>query len=124
MKTEKPEILSALKVILSKFSKSMKVTKDSDKDYELYCTKKVTVHNKVVNGMYFAAAIIQGGFVGFYFFPIYIHPKEFTKIPPELRKCLKGKSCFHINKLDRKLEAQIKAIVKQGFELYENFGWV
>lgn len=122
MKTEKPEILSALKVILSKFSKSMKVTKDSDKGYELYCTKKVTVHNKVVNGMYFAAAIIQGGFVGLYFFPIYTNPKNFAELPAELRKCLKGKSCFHIKKLDKGLELQIKEMLKQGYDLYKKAG--
>jgi hypothetical protein len=74
--------------------------------------------------MYFATAAIKSGYVGFYFFPIYTHPKEFTGIPDELKKCLKGKSCFHIKKLDKLLEGQIKDMVKQGFELYKKTGWV
>ncbi len=36
MLTEKTEILESLRKILSKYSKSLKVTKDSEKGYELY----------------------------------------------------------------------------------------
>ena len=66
------------------------------------CTaqKKITLGKKEYDGMFFSAAKIQGGFTGFYFFPIYTHPGEFKDIPAELKKCLKGKSCFHIKKLD------------------------
>ena len=124
MLTEKTEILESLKKILSKFCKQLKVTRDSGKVYEIYCKKSVTVFNKQLDGMYFASAKILGGFVGFYFFPIYTHPKEFVNIPAEIRKCLKGKSCFHIKKLDKTLESQIKDMVKQGYDLYKKNGWV
>ncbi len=123
MVTDKKEILAELKVILSSFSKNMRVTKDSEKGYELYCTKTVTVWNKVVEGMYFAAAMLRGGFVGLYFFPIYTHPKEFTDLPENLRKCLKGKSCFHIKKLDSGLSRSIKAALKKGLSIYKKAGW-
>jgi hypothetical protein len=122
MKTDKPEILTALKKLLSKYSKSMKVTKDNDKAYELYCTKKVNMFNKEIDGLYFASAVIQGGFVGLYFLPIYTNPKNFAELPAELRKCLKGKSCFHIKKLDKGLELQIKEMLKQGYDLYKKAG--
>ncbi len=124
MLTEKTEILASLKKILSKYSKSLKVTKDSEKGYELYGKKSVTAFNKQFDGMYFATATIKSGFVGFYFFPIYTHPKEFIGLPSEIRKCLKGKSCFHFKKFDKELEGQIKDMVKQGYELYKKTGWV
>ena len=122
MITEKREILAELKIILSSFSKNMRVTKDSEKGYEIYCTKEVTVGKKTVEGMYFAAAMIQGGFVGF-FFPIYTHPKEFSDLPENLRKCLKGKSCFHIKKLDSELSRSIKTALKKGHNIYKKAGW-
>ncbi len=122
MITDKPEILASLKKLLSKYSKFMKVTKDTEKVYELYCKKKVTMFNKEIDGLYFASAVIQGGFVGLYFFPIYTNPKNFSELPAELRKCLKGKSCFHIKKLDKELELQIKDMLKQGYDLYKKGG--
>lgn len=124
MITDKKEIYKELKAILSAFSKNMKVTEGSGKSCGVYCTKTVTVGKKVVEGMYFASAAIQGGFVGFYFFPIYTHPKEFTDMPENLRKCLKGKSCFHIKKLDSDLSKSIKAALKKGFGIYKKAGWM
>jgi hypothetical protein len=99
MITDKKEILAELKKILSANSKGLKITKDSDKGFELSGTKTVTAFKKEFNGMFFASAKIQGGFVGFYFFPIYTHAGEFKDLPAELKKCLKGKSCFHFKKL-------------------------
>jgi hypothetical protein len=74
--------------------------------------------------MYFASAAIQGSFAGFYFFPIYTHPKEFADMPENLRKCLKGKSCFHIKKLDNDLSKSIRSALKKGFVIYKKAGWV
>jgi len=124
MITDKAEILGELKAILSKHSKNLKVTKDTKKVYELYGTKKVVVGKKEVEGIYFASAVIQGGFTGFYFFPVYTHPHEFSDIPAELKKCLKGKSCFHIKKLDAELLKQIKELVKKGASIYKKAGWI
>ncbi len=85
MITGKIEILSELKEILSGFSNNLRVTRDGKNGYELYTTKSVTVGKKIIEGMYFASVVIQGGFVGFYFFPIYTHPHEFKDIPLELK---------------------------------------
>jgi hypothetical protein len=46
MITDKKEIYEELKVILSAFSKNMKVTESSGKSCGLYCTKTVTVGKK------------------------------------------------------------------------------
>jgi len=124
MITDKKEILQELKKILSAYSKKLKVTRDGEMGYELYCTKKVTVWNKEIDGMFFSSAMIRGGFTGFYFFPIYTHAGEFKDIPAELKKCLKGKSCFHIKKLDKVLEKQIKDIAKKGYDLFLKTGWI
>jgi|SRR4030095_15405352 len=124
MTTDKKEILTELKKILSACSEDLKVTKDGGKGFELSGTKKVIAFKKEFNGMFFAAAKILGGFVGFYFFPIYTHAGEFKDLPSELKKCLKGKSCFHIKKLDDVLAKQINSVLKKGVSVYKKAGWI
>lgn len=102
------------------FEKPPIVVKSHSEDrYELYSKKNIKITNKEVDELFFASTMIQKNFVGFYFFPIYTHPYEFKNISQELKKCLKGKSCFHIKKLDDNLEKQIRKLLEDGFELYK-----
>jgi len=41
---------------------------------------------------------------------------------PDLRKLLKGKSCFHIKKLDENLVNQIETALKEGLNYYKMQG--
>ncbi|HWA05003.1 MAG TPA: DUF1801 domain-containing protein [Ignavibacteria bacterium] len=119
---EKKEIFTELKKLLEKYGSKLKVTKNNDKAFELHTTKTVTLFNKEYPGLFFASVVIQGGFVGFYFFPIYTNPDKFKDMDPDLRKLLKGKSCFHIKKLDKELTDLIKDLLKQGYDLYKKGG--
>jgi len=67
--------------------------------------------------LYFAGAMVQKGYVGFYFFPIYTDPAIGKELPAELMKCLKGKSCFHIKKDDPQLMEQIEDALAKGYAL-------
>ncbi len=58
--------------------------------------KKLVIDGRKKDEMWFAAALIQKGYVGFYFMPIYTNKKLHDVFKPELLKCLKGKACFHI----------------------------
>jgi len=44
--------------------------------------------------------------------------------PPEMLALLKGKSCFHIQRIDATVMAQIEKALKVGFDCYRNKGWV
>src|SRR5205085_10447724 len=94
----KPGIFKKIKSILESFESAALKGSGNDSKYEVYGTKKVFVFNREVDGMYFAAAMIHKGFVGFYFMPIYCDPKLISEIPDNLKKLLKGKSCFHVKK--------------------------
>ena len=124
MEDEKVKIFTQLRSILSTFVPPLEVRGESDSKYNLYGTKKVTVGKKEVDGMYFASAIIQKNFVGFYFFPIYTHLRHFSDIPQDLKKCLKGKSCFHIKKSEDNLFASIRNISKKGMGIYRKDEWI
>lgn len=73
---------------------------------------------------YFAGAIIQKDYVGFYYMPVYTHADVRKLFPPELLALLKGKSCFYIRELSPKLERQIRRALKLGFRRYKQNGWI
>ncbi len=70
-----------------------------------------------VDGHYFASIVPKPKDIRLYFFPIYTHADQFN-LSPELRKMLKGKSCFHIRKLDDELSSEIASMIDLGIHLY------
>ena len=73
--------------------------------------------------LYFAGIKILKNHVAFYFMPIYISPEVKLLLHPELLKILKGKSCFHIKKLDENLEKYLSKALEIGFLHYKKNGW-
>jgi len=71
-----------------------------------------------------AAAILQKGYVGFYLMCVYMNAETKKKLSPSLLKLLKGKSCFHVKKLDEGLKKDIEAALELGTKLYKERGWV
>lgn len=56
--------------------------------------------------------------------PVYAAPERKELFAPELLALLKGKSCFHIKRLDDDLVRQIRDALGEGRRLYEERGWV
>jgi hypothetical protein len=71
-----------------------------------------------------AAAILQKGYVGFYLMCIYMNEGARKQLSPALLKLLKGKTCFHVNRLDEGLEKDIEAALVWGTKSYQERGWV
>jgi hypothetical protein len=117
-------IFTEVKKKLNKYAGKMTVTKDHEKAYELTIDKPITLAGRTYPTLFFAAGMMHKGHVGFYFFPIYTHPQSFANIPPELKKTLKGKSCFNIKKWDDTLAGQVEDLLKEGFEFYKKQGLV
>ena len=74
--------------------------------------------------LFFAAVIIQTGYVGFYYMPVYVDTSLKGVLGPGLLMLLRGKSCFHIKKLDSDLERQIAKALSEGYSLYKKRGWI
>jgi hypothetical protein len=90
----------------------------------LVSEKDVEVAGRKMNELWFASALIQKGYVGFYYMPVYIKPDIIKKqLGTELLKCLKGKSCFHLKKADEIIYSQINDALKTGFNFYREMGW-
>ena len=113
-----------LKKILKKYEGPLTPKFDLDSKYDLWSIKDVEIAGKKRKEVFFASIVIQSTYVGFYFMPIYTDTQLKDVFGPELLSLLKGKSCFHVKNLDKKLEKQIKDALKIGFNLYKKRGWI
>ena len=71
-----------------------------------------------------ACVILQKGYVGFYYFPLYLDPRLQEQLSPRLRKLLKGKTCFHIKGIDEELERDIESALNIGKTYFRDQGWI
>ncbi len=92
--------------------------------FHLYGSKEVSLFGKKPQPTYLAGVIQQKNYVSFYFSPIYSHPDLFKNINPDLKKFLKGKSCFNINKIYPQLLEEIEDLLKKGISKYKEIGWI
>jgi len=120
------KIFGDLKALLGKYSPPLSEREDKvgrKKRYDLWSKKEVVIAERSRKEVFFASIIIQKNYVGFYFMPIYVDTTISEVFKPELLSLLKGKSCFHIRKLNNKLSGQIKFALKEGFKLYKKRCW-
>ena len=94
------------------------------RDCQLWSEKPVEIAGRKRDEVYFAGLIVQKGYVGFYFMPVYTHAEQTAVFAPELLALLKGKSCFHVKRLDDALVGHVDAALGRGFDLYRERGWV
>lgn len=119
-----PTIFETIKPLLQAYALPLSPRLDTPTRYELWSVKPLVIEGRKRKEVFFASLIIQKSYVGFYFMPVYVETELKAVFQPELLRLLKGKSCFHIKKLDTVLLGQIEAALKTGFELYQQRGWV
>ena len=124
MKRSFDEIYDAIEPLLEKHVPPFHALRVDGKRCELSSKKNIEYMGKKRTGMFFAAVIKQKNFVGFYLMTIYARPELVQKLGAELRKALKGKSCFHITKIDKTILAQMKKALADGRKLYKKMRWV
>ena len=112
-------IFQSLKDLLSAYAPPLVPKMDDASHYDLWSIKDLVIEGRKRKEVYFAGLIIQKGYVGFYFMPVYAETDLKAVFAPELLKLLKGKSCFHIKKLDPALLDQIKSALQIGYEAYQ-----
>jgi hypothetical protein len=100
-------------------SPALRFKQKTSKVIELAGTKPTMQGKQQVDGYYFASAMLKSQDCRFYFFPIYTHPTEFLDLSDDLKKLLKGKSCFHLKKLSPALQEEIKNMLINGVHLYQ-----
>jgi len=124
LKTDLNEIRQSLQDIFKQQVPPLKIRKDSKENFEIAGTKEVMQGKQLVDGIYFASIVPKPKDIRWYFFPIYTHVDEYNSLSDELKKCKKGKSCFHIKKLSASMEEEILQMMQKGVELYKKDGLI
>ena len=117
-------IFAALKGLLAAYAPPLVPKMDDPSHYDLWSVKGLVIEGRKRKEVYFAGLIIQKGYVGFYYMPVYVQTGLKDVFAPELLKLLKGKSCFYVKRLTPELLGQIESAVKIGYEAYQARGWV
>jgi len=103
---------------------SMKLHQNTGGQAILVSHKPVEIAGRKKPELWFAGALVQKGYVGFYYMPVYGEPGIRKHFTPEFIKCLKGQCCFHIKKKDPVVMNDIKKALKIGFDAWKDRGWL
>ena len=122
--SELKAIFDTLQSLLQAYQPPLVPKSADERHFDLWSLKPVMIDGRKKKEVFFAGLIIQKDYVGFYFMPIYAESGLKSVFKPELLGLLKGKSCFHLKRLDEELLRQIEAALKIGYELYRERGWV
>jgi hypothetical protein len=122
--TDLQAIFTTLRKEMSAYQPPFQPKNDTDRYYDLWSFKDLIIEGRKRKEVYFAGVVIQKEYVSFYFMPVYAEPEVKAMFKPELLKLLKGKSCFHIKKLDEELITQIRQVLLDGYTQYRKRGWV
>lgn len=117
-------IFTPIKLLMQAYRPPLAARRDEPGYFDLWSETPVMIAGRKHEGVFFAGLIIRKDYVGFYYMPIYTDTQLKDVFPPELLKLLKGKSCFHIKKLDDALLAHIESALRLGFEMYQKYGWI
>ena len=118
IKTALIDIQSTLQELYKIHVPPLQVRIENNSLFEVAGTKDAIQGKKKVNGFYFGSVIPKTKDIRFYYFPIYTHPNKFRWLSDELRRCQKGKSCFHFKQLSNELENEVKKMIQIGIEIY------
>lgn len=118
------DIFNTIKKEMMPYSPPFNVRINIEGKYDLWSEKDIEAFGRKYDSMMLAAIIIQSGYVGFYFLPIYENPSLKEKFSPAFVKLLKGKSCFHVKELNAEILGEIKKALKIGYEAYKKKGWI
>jgi len=120
---ELKQIEQTLKDLFKAHVPPLRVRVENENNFEVAGTKVAMQGKQKVDGFYFGSIVPKAKDIRLYFFPIYTHPDQFGP-SPELKKMLKGKSCFHIKNLNDTLIEEIKEMLSMAIEIYQEKGLV
>lgn len=123
MLTDLNEIRIYLRNIFLAHVPPLHVKADTPDNFALYGTKEAMQGKQKVDAFYFGSVVTKPKDIRLYFFPIYTHPDQF-ELSFELKKSLKGKSCFHIKRLSDTMEAEIADMLAKAVDIYLKDGLI
>jgi len=122
--TDRTGIFRAIRPLMARYAPPLQPRTDVEGRYELWSPAPVAAPGGKPKDVFFAGLIIQSSYVGFYFMPLAADEDRSSVFEPELLALLKGKSCFHVQRLDDALLGQISAALDHGRDIWVRHGWI
>jgi len=113
-------VFRILKGILVPYEETLDCGEVSDTNYNLY-TKHIMKNNKP---LYFGGVKINKNFVSYHLMPLYVYPELKENVSKELKKCLKGKSCFNIASLNEDILSELISLTESCYNKYLSADYV
>jgi hypothetical protein len=119
-------IFDKIKKLMEPYHKKRSLILHADKPSQanLVSHKPVVIDGRPRNEVWFVSALVQKGYVGFYYMPVYMHDDMKKHFSETFIKSLKGKACFHIKKNTPEIMSDIKKAIDLGYKAYIDRGWL
>jgi hypothetical protein len=114
MKPEFEQVFGALKTMMKKHERTLKVLKDEPQEYTLV-TKSNSNRGQP---MWFGSVRAGKAYVSYHLMPLYFNPAMNALVPPTLKKRMQGKTCFNFKGVDKELFAELKKLTQEGVDSY------
>jgi hypothetical protein len=105
-----------LREIMTGAAAGMKVVTDAPGNLVVHAPW--TQPAKPKDAVWFGAVQVKKGYVSYHLMPLYGRPELKQAISPELAKRMQGKSCFNFKRPEPELFEELRALTRQGAELY------
>jgi len=106
------------------FEKQFAIRQPKPGQYHLWAEGEMELNGKSYKEMFFIGIQTNKSAVVIHYLPLYVDPDLKKRIDPDLVKLLKGKSCFHIKKLDDTLKKSITSSFKIGVDFFRKKNWI
>lgn len=120
MKPEFDEVFAALKTVLRKHERTLRVLKDEPREYTLV-TKSNSNRGQP---MWFGSVGAGKAYVSYHLMALYFNPPMNALVSPALKKRMQGKTCFNFKSVDPDLFAELKSLTRVGVEEYKKREWL
>jgi hypothetical protein len=106
-------VFERLKAILEPYGRRMHVVYDDAKAFGVDMAAEPDRNPTT----WFGGVRLGKAYVSYYLMPVYVEPSLLDGISPELRRRMRGKSCFNFTKIDEPLFAELIELTRRGYEL-------
>jgi hypothetical protein len=111
------EVFTALRALLEPYAERAGFLSSASSDrYQLLSATKT---DRVGKPLFIAAVHLNRKYVSYHLMPIYMNPTLQAAVSPELKKRMRGKSCFNFTTIDRPQLAELRELTKRGIASFK-----
>jgi hypothetical protein len=108
MPAEFEAVFAALKTVLKKHERTLKVLKDEPREYTLV-TKSNSNRGQP---MWFGSVRAGKAYVSYHLMALYFNPAMNAMVSAGLKKRMQGKTCFNFTSVDKELFVELKTLTQ------------